>query len=103
MKPQFLLAAALVLATAAATSVLSQQAAVPTRIGFLDIKKAFETYRKHKDAMEQLKKKNDDFVATLKQWGGRIDAMNDKLNQLNSGTDEYGALEQQISVEKSNM
>lgn len=92
--------AALVIGSGAVTTVLSQADPAPTRLGFIDIRKAFETYRKRKDVMEQVKTKSDAFVAQLKQRTAQIEQMAEKLNTMNAGTDEYAALDRQIAVEK---
>jgi Skp family chaperone for outer membrane proteins len=93
--------AALAVGSAAATTVLSQAAPAPTRLGFIDIRKAFETYRKRTEVMQQLKKKSDDFDAALKQRVAQIEQETDKLATMNTGTDEYMELARRIKQEKA--
>ena len=93
--------AALVIGSAAVTVVHSEQAPAPTGLGFLDIKKALESYRKHSDVMEQLKKKNDLYVTQFKQREAQIERDADKLNTMNKDTPDYADLEEQITGAKS--
>ena len=99
---RYLLAAfaAIVIGSGAVTTVLSQDRPAPTRLGFIDIRKAFETYRKRKEAMEQVKVKSDAFLATLKQRATQVEEMAGRLNTMNPGTDEYANLDRQIAMEK---
>lgn len=93
--------AALVVGSALATTVLSETPPAPTRLGFIDIRKAFETYRKRTEIMAQLKKKSDDYDAALKARVAQIEQETDKLATMNSGTDEYLDLARRIKVEKA--
>lgn len=93
-----LLAAAICAGIAA--SALSQDRPAPTRLGFVDIKKAFETYRKKKDVEEQLKSKRDALLTQFKARAGQIEQDAEKLNTLNPGTDEYMALTRTIDLAK---
>jgi Skp family chaperone for outer membrane proteins len=92
--------AALALGVALATTVHSQDAPAPERLGFLDVKKTFEGYRKAKDVKDQTKKKSDDLVASFRQRGANVEKETDRLSTLNPGTDEYVALTRQIRMEK---
>ena len=92
---------ALVAGSALATSVLSQATPAPLRLGFIDIRKAFETYLKRIDVMEQHKKKSTDYDTALKQRFQQIEAEQDKLATMNSGTDEYIELARRIKGEKA--
>jgi Skp family chaperone for outer membrane proteins len=93
-----LLAAAICAGVAA--SALSQDRPVPTKLGFVDIKKAFETYRKRKDVQDQLKTKSDALSAQFKARAAQIEQDGEKLNTLNPGTDEYQALTRSIDLAK---
>jgi len=92
---------ALVAGSALATSVLSQATPAPMRLGFIDIRKAFETYRKRTEVMAQLKKKSEDFDAALKQRVQQIEQDTDKLATMNSGSDEYIDLARRIEIGKA--
>src|SRR5262245_28424023 len=93
-----LLAAAICAGIAA--SALSQDRPAPTRLGFVNIKTVFQTYRKKKDVDEQLKTKRDALVARFKARADQISQDADKLNTLNPGTDEYVALTRSIDLAK---
>jgi len=93
-----LLAAAICAGLAA--SALSQDPPAPTKLGFVDIKKAFETYRKRKDVQDQLKAKNDALVVHFKARAGQIETDAEKLNTLNPGTEDYQALTRAIDLAK---
>jgi Skp family chaperone for outer membrane proteins len=92
---------ALVAGSALATSVLSEGTPAPMRLGFIDIRKAFETYRKRTEVMQQLKKKSEDYDAALKQRWQQIEQEQDKIATMNSGTDEYIDLARRIKGEKA--
>jgi Skp family chaperone for outer membrane proteins len=83
-----------------AVSALSQDRPAPTKLGFVDIKKAFETYTKRKDVQDQLKTKNDALVAQFKARATQIEQDGEKLNTLNPGTEEYQALSRTLDVAK---
>jgi Skp family chaperone for outer membrane proteins len=83
-----------------AVSALSQDRPAPTKLGFVDIKKAFETYTKRKDVQDQLKTKNDALVAQFKSRATQIEQDGEKLNTLNPGTEEYQALSRTLDVAK---
>jgi len=83
-----------------AVSALSQDRPAPTKLGFVDIKKAFETYTKRKDVQDQLKTKNDALVARFKAQATQIEQDGEKLNTLNPGTEEYQALSRTLDVAK---
>jgi Skp family chaperone for outer membrane proteins len=102
MKPNLVLAlAAAVAVSAAVTIVHSQSAPAPTRLGFIDIRKAFEGYRKRQDILDQLKRKSEEFDLQLKQRVAQIQQESDKLATMNSGTDEYIELARRIKGEKA--
>lgn len=83
-----------------AVSALSQDHPAPTKLGFVDIKKAFETYLKRKDVTDQLKLKNDALVAQFKARANQIEQDGEKLNTLNPGTEEYQALARKLDLDK---
>ena len=92
---------ALAVGSAVGSRVLSEATPAPLRLGFIDIRKAFETYRKRTEVMQQLKKKSEDLDAALKQRFGQIEQETDKLATMNSGTDEYIDLARRIKGEKA--
>lgn len=92
--------AALVIGSSLSLTALSQDRPAPLKLGFIDMRKAFETYRKRKDVMEQLKAKNDAFVAQLKQRASALEQANDRLNTLNAGSEDYVHLARQIKLDK---
>ncbi len=92
--------AALVIGSSLSLTVLSQDRPAPLKLGFVDMRKAFETYRKRKDVMEQLKTKNDAFVDQLKKRAAALEQANDKLNTLNAGSEDYLLLARQIKLDK---
>jgi len=92
---------ALAVGSAVGSRVLSEATPAPLRLGFIDIRKAFETYRKRTEVMQQLKKKSEDFDAALKQRYAQIEQETDKLATMNSGTDEYIDLARRIKGEKA--
>jgi Skp family chaperone for outer membrane proteins len=101
MKPHFVAAlAALAVGSAAAVTTISQDKPVPTRLGFLDLGKAYDTYRKRKDLLETLNAKKKDALAQLKKRASDIDEKSSSLNTLNSGTPAYAELERQIAFAK---
>jgi Skp family chaperone for outer membrane proteins len=83
-----------------AVSALSQDRPTPMKLGFVDIKKAFETYTKRKDVQDQLKVKNDALVVQFKARAGQIEQDAEKLNTLNPGTEEYQALTRTLDLAK---
>lgn len=93
-----LLAAAICAGLAA--SAMSQEHQAPTKLGFIDIKKAYETYRKRKDVQDQLKTKNDALVVSFKSRASQIEQDAERLNTLNPGTEEYQALTRGIDLAK---
>ena len=92
---------ALAVGSAVGSRVLSEATPAPLRLGFIDIRKAFETYRKRTEVMQQLKKKSEDFDAALKQRYAQIEQEADKLATMSSGTDEYIDLARRIKGEKA--
>ena len=83
-----------------AVSAMSQDRPTPTKLGFVDIKKAFETYTKRKDVQDQLKAKNDTLVLQFKARATQIEQDAEKLNTLNPGTEEYQALTRTLDLAK---
>lgn len=83
-----------------AVSAMSQDRPTPTKLGFVDIKKAFETYTKRKDVQDQLKAKNDALVVQFKARATQIEQDAEKLNTLNPGTEEYQALTRTLDLAK---
>ena len=83
-----------------AVSAMSQDRPTPTKLGFIDIKKAFETYTKRKDVQDQLKAKNDTLVVQFKARATQIEQDAEKLNTLNPGTEEYQALTRTLDLAK---
>src|SRR5262245_4144994 len=83
-----------------AVSAMSQDHPAPTKLGFIDIKKAFETYQKRKDVQDQLKAKNDALVTRFKAQASQIEQDSEKLNTLNPGTEEYLALTRTLDLAK---
>ena len=83
-----------------AVNAMSQDRPTPTKLGFVDIKKAFETYTKRKDVQDQLKAKNDTLVVQFKARATQIEQDAEKLNTLNPGTEEYQALTRTLDLAK---
>jgi Skp family chaperone for outer membrane proteins len=100
MKPLHAAFAALVLASFAAGSVFSQQRPIPTQIGFLDVHKVFESYRKCTDLAEQFKLREQGVGTELKAIGKQVEELTSRLNMLNSDTEEYAQIEEQIATLK---
>lgn len=92
--------AALALGVALATTVHSQETPAPARLGFLDVRKAFDAYRKAHEVREQIKKKNDELVAAFRQRMADVEKETERLSTLNPGSDEAVALTRQIKLMK---
>jgi Skp family chaperone for outer membrane proteins len=94
--------AALAVGSAAAVTTISQDKdkPAPTRLGFLDLGKAYDTYRKRKDLLESLNAKKQEALAQLKKRAAEIDEKSASLNTLNSGTPQYADLARQIDFAK---
>jgi Skp family chaperone for outer membrane proteins len=95
--------AALLVGSLTATAVLSQDRPAPTRLGFVDVRKAFESYRKKKDVEEQLKARTDALEQRFRQESARIEQAAEKLNTLNEGSEERAQLDRQISIDRSTL
>jgi Skp family chaperone for outer membrane proteins len=103
MKSPFVAAfAALAVGASAAVVTVAQDKdkPVPTRLGFLDLGKAYDMYRKRKDVSESLNAKKKDVLASLKKRASEIDEKSGNLNTLNPGTPQYANLERDIAYAK---
>jgi Skp family chaperone for outer membrane proteins len=95
--------AASILLTFALTTAFSQEKAQPTRIGFLDVKKAFDTYRKPRDAQAQIKAQFDALSSDFKQRATQIEQTSEKLNTMSSGSEDYERLQREIALAKETL
>jgi len=98
--PLTLVLAALAVGASAAVVTTAQDKPVPTRLGFVDLGKAYDTYRKRKDVAESLNAKKKDLLASLKKRASEIDEKSGQLNTLNPGTTNYANLEREIAFAK---
>jgi Skp family chaperone for outer membrane proteins len=94
----FIVAAASLALGIAAPRAISKEA--PIKFGFLDVTRAFETYRRPKDVAEQLKAKRDDVLKSLRKRAKDIEDSVGKLETMNADTEEYIELDRRISAEK---
>ena len=92
--------AALVIGGAAVTTALSQQKPVPLRLGFVDVHKAFDTYRKYQQEMDNIKTKSDAFLGTLRKRAEQVENWEREMTTLNPGTPEYSQRERQAALER---
>ena len=94
--------AALVVGCVAAVATVAQDAdkPVPTRIGFVDMPKAYDSYRKRKELMEALQIKGNAMQAELKKRANEIEEEAGKLNTLNPGTPEYADRARKVEIAK---
>jgi Skp family chaperone for outer membrane proteins len=94
--------AALAVGSAAAVTSISQDKdkPAPTRVGFIDMNKAYDTYSKRKDLMEGLQAKGNAMQAELKRRANEIEEEAGKLNTLNPGTPEYADRARKIEIAK---
>jgi Skp family chaperone for outer membrane proteins len=92
------LSLALVFAGVAVSSAFSQDKPVPTRIAFVDFKKAFDTYRKAATVRNQLKDKADALSAEFKKRAAEIDQQAEKMNTMNAGSDEYDKVQREVTI-----
>jgi Skp family chaperone for outer membrane proteins len=86
-----------------ATTALSQDKPAPVRLGFLDVRGAFEKYKKREEVEKQLRTKTDALEARFRQEQARIDQTAEKLNTMNEGTDERAQLERQIGIDRNTL
>jgi Skp family chaperone for outer membrane proteins len=100
MKPHLFAAALAALGIGSLTASLAQDKPVPTRLGFIDMNKAYETYRKRKELTDALGDKKKDILAQLKKRAKAIDEKTDSLNTMNPGTPKYVETERDISIAK---
>jgi Skp family chaperone for outer membrane proteins len=90
--------AALFFGSFGATALFSADEPIPTRLGFIDVKKVFDGYRKPKEIERSLKDKSDALGAKLQQRKDAITQEAQQLNTLNPGTPEHDALERRIQL-----
>ncbi len=98
MKPYILAAALAALGLGSLAASIAQQGPVPTRLGFIDMNKAYDGYRKCKDLMDGLNDKKKDGLAVLKKRAKEIDELADSLNTMNPGTPKYADNERKVAV-----
>jgi Skp family chaperone for outer membrane proteins len=101
MKSLHVATAAFVLASVAAVAALSQQKPPPLQLGFLDVHKAFETYRKVTDLSDQFKARQEGVMSELKVITRQAEELTSRLNQLNSQSEEYQQIEERIQLLKA--
>jgi Skp family chaperone for outer membrane proteins len=94
--------AALAVGCAAAVTTVAQDATkpAPTRLGFIDMNKAYDTYRKRKDLSDALQVKSNAVQGELKKRANEIEEEAGKLNTLNPGTPEYVERARRVEIAK---
>jgi len=93
--------AALALGSAAAVTTLAQQQPTPpTRVAFIDLGKAYDTYRKYGTTMESLGATTKDMRTSLQKRRKAIEDEVDQLNVFNPGTPQYVELDRKIALDK---
>src|SRR5690242_12541119 len=88
--------AALAVGSAAAVSTFSQASDPPTRIAFVDMKKAYDTYRKRVDLTESLNAKSKTIFDQLKKRADKIEERASKLNEVNPDNPKYAEIERDV-------
>jgi len=76
-------------AAAAAQPVFSQDDPVPTKIGFLDIRTAFQDYWKRENVEKGLRARTDALEESIGKQRIRLEELGEELNTLNQGSPEY--------------
>jgi Skp family chaperone for outer membrane proteins len=106
MKPHLVAAlAALAVGSAAAVATVGQDKdkPAPTRLGFVDLTKAYDTYRKHADLMSGLNAKSKAMSDQLKKRSNAIDELEGTLNTMNPDNPKYAATEREITLARSEL
>ena len=96
--PLFAALAALAVGSAAAVSTFSQAADAPTRIGFIDMKKAYDTYRKRVDLTESLNAKSKTMFDQLKKRDNAIQDLAGTLNTMNPDNPKYAQTQREVTL-----
>lgn len=68
---------------------LGQDAPMPTKIGFLNMRRVFEEYWRRENIEKVLRARTDALEASLESEKKRLEEMGDELATLNEDSDEY--------------
>jgi Skp family chaperone for outer membrane proteins len=98
--PLLVAAAALVVGVLGASTLHSQEAPAPVRVGFVNLEKAFAEYRRVKDIEGEAKARIDAIGQSVRSEREEIESMLEQLQTLNPGTDEFEALQRQIELRR---
>lgn len=92
--------AALLFVAGLATTVRADERPEPQKIVFLDMNKAFDTYRKFQEAMAKLETKHAELIRELKARAAKLEQDAGKLSTLNPGTPDYANLKRELNTAK---
>jgi Skp family chaperone for outer membrane proteins len=89
----------LALGVAAATTVHSQSQPVPNQVGFVDVERVLQEYRKRESVEKELSQRADQLKTEFKRRRNEIEAKRDKLATLAEGSEEALRLEREVDID----
>lgn len=89
----------LVLGVVAATTVHSQNQPTPTQVGFVDVERVLQEYRKRQSVEKELSQRAEQLKTDFKRRRNEIEAKRDKLATLAEGSEEYLQLEREVDID----
>lgn len=97
-----LLAIALVslgLGVFASRSVLSQQQPTPLQVGFVDVERVLDEYRKRGTVISEIDKRKEELNQQFKTRRAQIEEKRDRLATLGQESDDYLRLERELDLD----
>lgn len=99
MKLVFAAALSLVLGVVAARTVHSQAEPLPLQMGFVDVDRILQEYRKCQTMDQEVLQRREALNADLKERRQQIEAKHEKLAPMTPGSDEFVRLQREVDIE----
>lgn len=81
-----------------ARTVLSQDPPVPVRAGFIDLSRAFQSYRKVTDIETDAKAQFDSIASSVRAERSELEGLQEEMQTLNPGTEEFEVRQRTIDI-----